>query len=313
MTEKALSGNIKGGRKRPGIFATLFRHRASYLLMAPFMIIFFVFTVWPVILSFILSFSRFNVLEFPVFIGWSNYLRLFLNDDVFNTAIGNTLVFAILTGPVSITLCILFAWIINELPKRIRAFMTLVFYAPSISGMMFTIWLLIFNGDMYGFLNSFLIRTGIINEPIQWTADPTYMMAVVIIVQLWVSLGTSFLTLRAGFTTIDKQYYEAAAVDGIRNRWQEFWMITFPLLTPHLMLAAILAITAAFGVDAIATTMTGFPSTNYATHTVMTHLRDYGTIRFERGYASAIATLLFAFTISLNTIVQKWLRKAGGN
>ncbi len=290
----------------------IYSNRASYILMAPFMVIFVVFTVWPVFLSFILGFTRFNVLEFPVFLGWKNYLKLFLSDDVFNKAVGNTLVFAILTGPVSLSLCILFAWIVNELPKKIRAFMTLVFYAPSISGMMYTIWLLIFNGDIYGYLNSGLIRFGIVKEPIQWTTNPQYMMTVVIIVQLWVSLGTSFLTLRAGFTTIDKQYYEAAAVDGIKNRWQEFWLITFPLLTPHLMLSAILAITAAFGVDAIATTMTGFPSTNYATHTVMTHLRDYGTIRYERGYASAIATLLFVFTISLNTVIQKWLRKVGG-
>jgi len=297
---------------RQSKLSLIYNNRASYILMAPFMIIFMVFTVWPVFLSFLLGFTRFNVLEFPVFLGWSNYLKLFLNDDVFNRAVGNTLVFAILTGPVSLSLCILFAWIVNELPRKIRAFMTLVFYAPSISGMIFTIWLLIFNGDIYGYLNSGLLRTGIIQEPIQWTTNPQYMMPVVIIVQLWVSLGTSFLTLRAGFTTIDKQYYEAAAVDGIKNRWQEFWMITFPLLTPHLMLSAILAITAAFGVDGIATTMTGFPSTNYATHTVMTHLRDYGTIRYERGYASAIATLLFAFTISLNTVVQKWLRKVGG-
>jgi multiple sugar transport system permease protein len=288
------------------------KYKAAYIMMAPFMLIFFVFTIWPVLLSFILSFTSFNVLEMPKFIFLDNYLKLLLNDDIFLTAVNNTFIFAVITGPLSLALCVLFAWIVNEMPQKLRSFVTLVFYAPSIAGSIYTIWLIIFDGDIYGFLNSFLLKFNLISEPVQWTRDPKYMMMVVIIVQLWVSLGTSFLTLRAGFTTIDRQYYEAASVDGIKNRWQEFWYITFPLLSPHLMLSAVLAITAAFGAEAVATTMTGFPSTNYATHTIMHHMRDYGTIRYERGYASAMATILFAASITINSMIQKFLRKVGG-
>ncbi|MHB8963988.1 MAG: carbohydrate ABC transporter permease [Saccharofermentanales bacterium] len=287
------------------------QYREAYLLMLPFLVVFFVFTVWPVLLSIVLSFTSYNVLEMPRFIGWQNYVRLFVQDEIFSIAVKNTLLFALVTGPVSYILCLLFAWIINELPRRTRTIMTLVFYAPSISGSIYTIWLLVFDGDMYGYLNSFLMKAGFISDPIQWLKNPQYMMAVVILVQLWVSLGTSFLTMRAGFTTIDKQYYEAGAIDGVKNRWQELWFITLPMMAPHLMLAAVLAITASFGAEQVATAMTGFPSTDYATHTVMHHMRDYGSIRYERGYASAIASLLFLTSIGVNRIVQRFLRKVG--
>lgn len=287
------------------------QNKEAYILMLPFLLVFGIFTVWPVILSIGLSFTSYNVLQFPVFIGWKNYLRLFLQDEIFSIAVKNTLIFAMITGPVSYILCLLFAWVINELPKKTRTFMTLVFYAPSISGSIFTIWLIVFDGDMYGYLNSFLMRTGLISDPIQWLKDPKYMMIVVIVVQLWVSLGTSFLTMRAGFTTVDKQYYEAAAIDGVKNRWQELWFITLPMMAPHLMLAAVLAITASFGAEQVATAMTGFPSTDYATHTIMHHMRDYGSIRYERGYASAIATILFLTCIGVNKLIQRFLRKVG--
>lgn len=298
-------------KRRLTSLGKLKRYKEAYILMLPFMVVFAVFTVWPVLLSMILSLTSYNVLEMPSFIGWQNYVRLFVRDEVFSIAVKNTLLFALITGPVSYILCLLFAWIINELPRKTRTIMTLVFYAPSISGSIYTIWLLVFDGDMYGYLNSFLMKAGFISDPVQWLKDPKYMMVVVIIVQLWVSLGTSFLTMRAGFTTIDKQYYEAGAIDGIKNRWQELWFITLPMMAPHLMLAAVLAITASFGAEQVATAMTGFPSTDYATHTIMHHMRDYGSIRYERGYASAIATILFLTSIGVNRLIQRFLRKVG--
>ena len=173
------------------------------------MILFFLFTVIPVVLSFLLSFFYFNLLEFPRFIGWDNYSRLFLNDDVFLIALKNTLLFAVITGPVSYIACFLFAWIINELSPKIRAFMTLVFYGPSISGNVFFIWLIVFSGDSYGYLNGFLLRLGIILEPIQWLQNEDYVLAIVIIVQLWMSLGTSFLAFIAGLQNIDQTLIEA--------------------------------------------------------------------------------------------------------
>ncbi|MDM5277799.1 carbohydrate ABC transporter permease [Paenibacillus silvae] len=289
----------------------LYLSRHYYVLMAPFMLIFFMFTVIPVGISLGLSFFHFNMLEFPRFVGWQNYSRLFLNDDVFLIALKNTLLFAVITGPVSYIACFLFAWIINELSPKVRAVMTLVFYAPSISGNVFFIWLIIFSGDSYGYMNGFLMRLGIVLEPIQWLANEKYVLGIVILVQLWLSLGTSFLAFIAGLQTIDRSLVEAGTVDGIKNRWQELWYITLPSMRPQLMFGAVMQITASFAVAEISIALAGFPSVNYAAHTVVTHLMDYGTIRFEMGYASAIATVLFALMLGTNVLTQKMLRKIG--
>nr|WP_260866367.1 sugar ABC transporter permease [Paenibacillus xylanexedens] len=289
----------------------LYLSRHYYVLMAPFMLIFFMFTVIPVGISLGLSFFHFNILEFPRFVGWQNYSRLFLNDDVFLIALKNTLLFAVITGPVSYIACFLFAWIINELSPKVRAVMTLVFYAPSISGNVFFIWLIIFSGDSYGYMNGFLMRLGIVLEPIQWLANEKYVLGIVILVQLWLSLGTSFLAFIAGLQTIDRSLVEAGTVDGIKNRWQELWYITLPSMRPQLMFGAVMQITASFAVAEISIALAGFPSVNYAAHTVVTHLMDYGTIRFEMGYASAIATVLFALMLGTNVLTQKMLRKIG--
>jgi len=285
-------------------------YRASYVFITPFLLLFITFTVIQVVLSIVLSFTYYNVLEFPRWAGWTNYRRLFVEDEVFMIAIKNTFVYAVITGPLSYILCLLFAWIVNELPGKLKAIMTFVFYAPSISNA-FAIWTILFSGDMYGYANSFLLKWGIISEPIQWLTNTKYMMPIFIIVALWLSLGTSFLSMRAGFNTIDKQYFEAAAVDGIRNRWQELWYITLPIMSPHLMFSAVLQITAAFSAGAVGNALFGFPSTNYATHTIMNHLSDYSGTRYERGYAAAIATLLFIAMVGTNKGVQKLIKKVG--
>lgn len=287
------------------------KNKHYYFLMSPYMLIFSLFTVIPVVISLFLSFFYFNMLEFPRFVGWQNYSRLFLGDDVFMIALKNTFLFAIITGPISYIACFLFAWIINELTPKVRAFMTLVFYAPSISGNVFFVWLIIFSGDSYGFLNGFLMKIGAILEPIQWLQDEKYILTVVIIVQLWMSLGTSFLAFIAGLQTIDPTLIEAGSVDGVKNRWQELWYITLPAMRPMLLFGAVMQITASFAIAEISIELAGFPSVNYAAHTVVTHLMDFGTIRFEMGYASAIATVLFAIMIGTNKAVQKVLRKIG--
>ncbi len=297
---------------RPSLLKKLIKYRHTYILLFPFMLVFTVFTIWPVVLSLFISFTNFNVFESPSFVGWNNYVNLFVNDEVFGIALKNTLVFAVLTGPLGYLLSMFFAWVINEMPRGLREFMTLVFYAPTMAGAgLFTIWGIVFDADIYGYLNSFLLRFGFINEPIGWMVDPQYMMLVVVVVQLWLSMGTSFLTLRAGFSTIDRQLYEAGLVDGVRNRWQELWYITLPAMAPHLMLSAILAITAAFSTETVATAMTGFPSTDYATHTLMHHMRDYGFLRYQRGYACAVSTIIFALSFGTNMLVQRLIRRVG--
>ena len=280
--------------------------------MAPFFLLFFLFTVLPVVISMGLSFTNFNMLEWPKFCGWDNYLKLFLDDDIFPIALKNTLIFAVITGPASYLMCLFFAWIINEFSGKLRAFLTLIFYAPSISGNAYMVWSLIISGDRYGYLNGILLKLGFINSPILWMKTEKYIMPILIVVQLWLSLGTGFLTFIAGLQTIDKSLYEAAAIDGVKNRWQELWYVTLPSMKPQLMFGAVMQITTSFAVADISIQLAGNPSVNYAGATIVTHLMDYGSgIRYEMGYASAIATILFLLMIGTNKLVQKMLGKVG--
>lgn len=286
-------------------------HKDSYILLAPFFILFFVFTVIPVFMSLGISFTYYNLLETPRFVGFSNYLKLFLDDEVFIIALKNTIILAVVTGPVSYLAAFLFAWLINELKPRLRAVMTVIFYVPSISGNAFLIWLIIFSGDMHGYANAFLMKLGIIDNPILWLKDPQYMLPVLIIVQLWLSLGVSFLAFIAGLQNVDKTLYEAGAIDGVRNRWQELWFITLPTMRPQLLFGAVMQITTSLAIAQVSIQLLGFPSTQYEGHTIVTHLIDYGTIRFDLGYASAIATVLFVIMIVSNLLVRKMLRRVG--
>ncbi len=289
----------------------IYQNRASYLLMAPYFILFFLFTVLPVLMSVGLSFTYFNMLEPPAFVGWSNYVKLLLDDDIFIQSLKNTLIFAVVTGPVSYLLCLLFAWIINEFSGKLRAFLTLVFYAPSICGNAYMIWNLILTGDRYGYLNGILLRMDVINEAILWMKTEKYILPVLIVVQLWLSLGTGFLAFIAGLQTVDRNMYEAAAIDGVKNRWQELWFVTLPAMKPQLMFGAVMQITQSFAVADISINLAGNPSVNYAGATVVTHLLDYGSTRMEMGYASAIATVLFLLMVLTNKLVHRLLRRVG--
>ena len=286
-------------------------NKVGYLLVAPYYIVFLLFTVIPVLVSLILSFTQFNMLETPQFVWVDNYIRLLLDDDTFLLAVENTLVFATMTGPVSYLLSLMFAWFINELTPKIRAVVTLIFYAPSISGQVYLIWQTLFSSDQYGWVNGTLMKLGIINGPILWFQDTNYIMTLCIVVALWTSLGTSFLSFIAGFQVVDKSLYEAGSVDGVKNRWQELWYITLPVMKNQMMFGAIMAITSSFGFGAIVTALCGFPSVDYCAHTIMHHLEDYGNQRWEVGYASAIATILFAVMIGSNLLVNKLLSKVG--
>jgi len=287
------------------------RNRVGYLMVAPFMFLFTLFTILPVVISIVLSFTDFNLLQTPSFLWFENYTRLFLDDDIFMTACQNTAIFAVIVGPTSYIMSFLVAWFINELSPRIRAIVTLIFYAPSISGEVYTIWATLFSGDSYGWVNAWLIKLGFIDKEIVFFQDADYVMPLCIVVALWMSLGTAFLSFIAGLQGIDRAQFEAGAVDGIRNRWQELWYITLPNMKPQLMFGAVLAITNAFGFGSVVTALCGYPSVDYKAHTIMHHLDDYYGTRFEVGYASAIAVVLFAVMVGSNALVKKMLSKVG--
>jgi multiple sugar transport system permease protein len=302
---------IDAWSKKKPLRRKLYLNRTLYLMMLPYVVLFILFTVIPVIMSFGLSFTSYNVLEAPKFVGWDNYLTLFLDDEIFITAIKNTLILAVITGPLGYALSFIFAWLINELPGKLRSVVTLAFYAPSLAGNALLIWTIIFSSDVYGYANAFLLEWGFISEPQTWLTNPKYILPIVIMVQLWMSLGVNFLALIAGLKGVDKTLYEAGAVDGIRNRWQELWYITLPSMKPQLIFSAVIQISGTLGIGSITVSLAGFPSVNYAAHTIVNHLSDYGNVRFEMGYASAIATLLFVASIVLNKLIRKIIGKVG--
>ena len=287
------------------------RNWVAYVMVAPFMLIFSCFTVLPVLLSMIISFTDFNLLQMPNIVWLDNYIRLFLDDDIFITAAKNTFIFAAIVGPASYFMSLMVAWFINELSPKIRAVVTLIFYAPSIAGQAYLVWATLFSADAYGWANAWLMKLGFITKEIAWFETKEYVMPLCIVVALWTSLGTSFLSFIAGLQGIDKSQYEAGAVDGIKNRWQELWYVTLPNMKPQLMFGAVLAITNSFGFGGVVTALAGFPSVDYAAHTIMHHLDDYGGARYEIGYASAIAVVLFVIMFASNIIIKKALSKVG--
>ena len=296
---------------REWIWKEMKRNWIAYFMVAPYMLIFTVFTIVPVVLSAIISFTNFNMLEMPGFVFLDNYITLFFDDDIFLTACTNTLIFAGIVGPASYLLSFLVAWFINELPPRIRAVVTLIFYAPSISGQVYLIWGTLFSADSYGWVNATLLELGLIPKEIAFFQDADYVMPLCIIVSLWTSLGTAFLSFIAGLQGVDRSLYEAGAVDGVKNRWQELWYITLPYMKPQLMFGAIMAITGSFGFGGIVDALAGNPSVDYCAWTIMHHLGDYGGARFETGYACAIATILFLMMIGANMLVKKLISKVG--
>ena len=280
------------------------RHNVTgYLFMAPFLILFFLFTIIPVIVALCTSFTEYNMIESPKFIGLTNYKLLFLDDKEFITALKNTFVFAFISGPISFLGSFVMAVLINNL-KKFRNVFSLLFYAPSLVSAVSisVVWMYFFSNDRYGLLNNFLINLGIIGSPIQWTSDISTVLGVVIFVSVWTSMGTNFLTFMSGLQNVPADIYEAGKIDGIKNGWQELIYLTLPMIKPQLLFAAINMTTAAFGVFDIAVSIAGLPSADYAAHTIVAHLYDYGFIRFEMGYASAIAVVLFVISFALGRL-----------
>lgn len=279
----------------------------GYVFLLPFIVLFTIFVVAPVITAIGLSFTDYNMMQTPHFVGLNNYKLLFLDDQIFLTAMSNTLKYAIITGPIGYFLSFFAAWVINQL--KAKRFFALAFYAPSITAgvAMSSVWMVVFSGDRLGYLNEFLLKMGFISEPILWNTDPNYIMTVVMIIALWMSMGTGFLVFLAGLQNIDRSLYEAGAIDGVKNKFQELFYLTLPAMKPQLLFGAINAITSSFAVFDICVQVAGMPSPNYAAHTIVAHLYDYAFIRFQMGYASAIAVVLFLITFILGKIVMKAL------
>lgn len=279
----------------------------SYIMIAPFLVLFFMFTVLPVFSSIGLSFFNYDMISLPKFAGLSNYLRMIRGDEVFTKAVVNTMKFAVITGPLSFLLAYLLAWLINEFNHVLRTVLTFIFYAPVLIGNTVFIWQVAFSSDSFGYANSILISLGIITEPISWFKNTNYNLWILIIVQLWTSMGISFLADIAGLQNINPELYEAGALDGIKNRWYELWYITLPSMKSILLFGAVMQIQATFSIGPVITALAGYPSVNNSVDTIVAHLYDVGTVRYEMGYAAAISTFLFVLMLLTRLLVGKIL------
>lgn len=278
-----------------------------FVMISPFILFFFVFTIIPIVSSIILSFTSYDMISSPTFVNLDNYKRLITNDTTFSVTVKNTFIFAVVSGPLGFLLAFMLAWLVNEFTPRIRALLSFMFYAPSLVGNAYFIWQVAFSGDSYGYINSLLLSLGIITEPVVWLKNATYLMPIIIIVQLWQSMGVSFLANISGLQNVSRDMYEAGAIDGIKNRWQELRYITLPSMSNMLLFSAVMQIQSSFSVSAIAITLAGYPSKSNAVDTIVSLMQDMATVRYELGYASAIAVILFIMMVTTRLLVGKIL------
>ncbi|MGO4546026.1 carbohydrate ABC transporter permease [Paenibacillus sp. 2TAB23] len=271
-----------------------------YLFLAPFLICFLLFIVIPVIMAATLGFTSYDGFGSLRFIGVANYISLFTQDIIFLTkAIPNTFLFALIVGPGGYILAFVFAWLIHQLPIRIRDYYTLAFYAPSMAGgvALSVVWIAAFSGDRVGYFNNFLLGMGWIDSPVIWLQDPKYLLNIMIIVSLWVSFSVGFLAMLAGLQTVNRELYEAGRIDGISSRLQEVFYITIPSMKPQMLFSAVMSIVGTLKAGGISTQLTGMAITpSYSGHLIINHIDDYAFIRFELGYASAVSVMLLIFS-----------------
>lgn len=282
-----------------------------YLLLAPFTLFFVLFMVLPVLSSIVLSFFDYDVVNLPKFMGIENYIRMLVDDETFPVVLKNTLLFAIITGPAGFLLSFVLAWFINEFSPIVRTVLSFLFYCPALIGNGLFIWQIMFSSDSYGYLNSILLSSGLINEPITWLRNSSYIMPIIIIVQLWQSMGVSFLANISGLQNINSDMFEAGAIDGIRNRWQELWYITLPSMKDMLLFSAVMQIASSFSISGIAVQLAGYPSVGNAADTLVSHIGDVGTVKYEMGYASALSVFLFVLMIVTRKLIVKLLDAVG--
>ncbi len=280
----------------------------GYVFSAPYMILFAIFILAPVIIAVVLSFTNFNTIQFPRFVGFLNYINLITSDDVFmKYVLPNTVKYALIVGVGGYVLSFLLAWALANMTKVPRTIFALILYSPSMTTgvAMAVLWKILFTGDQTGYINSWLMNLGIINEPIIWLSSSKYLLPIVIIIGLWSSMGVGFLSILAGLLNVDETLYEAAAIDGVHNRFQEMIYITIPSMKPQMLFAAVMTIVGAFQNGTISALLAGNPTPGYAAQLIVNHIEDYGFIRFEMGYAAAVSVVLLLIVQIFSTLSKK--------
>ena len=283
-------------------------NKNGYFFSAPYMILFAIFILAPVIIAVLLSFTNFNTIQFPSFVGLLNYINPITSDDVFmKYVLPNTVKYALIVGVGGYVLSFLLAWALANLTKVPRTIFALILYSPSMTTgvAMSVLWKIMFTGDQTGYINSWLMDIGVINEPIIWLTNSNYLLPIVIIIGLWSSMGVGFLSILAGLLNVDESLYEAAAIDGVKNRFQEMIYITIPSMKPQMLFAAVMTIVGAFQNGTISSLLAGNPTPGYAAQLMVNHIEDYGFIRYEMGYAAAVSVILLLIVQGFSTISKK--------
>ncbi|MGL4338650.1 MAG: carbohydrate ABC transporter permease [Turicibacter sp.] len=307
MKESKLTINKKGLKYNRSLRESL----EAYMYLAPYLILFFGFIVLPVIIAVLLSFTDFNAVEFPNFVGLKNYITLMTQDSILmQYALPNTIKFALIAGPVGYGMAFILAWLLAQIPKKPRTVLALILYSPSMTAgvAMTVVWTILFSGDQTGYLNSLLLRIGMIQEPVQWLQSPEYLMIIMIIVTLWSSMGVGFLAMLAGVLGINHELYEAAYIDGISNRFQEIIYITIPSMKPQMLFGAVMSVVGTFQAGGIGVALSGSnPTPQYSGQMILNHIEDFGFIRYEMGYAAALSVVLLAIIWFASQVVFKLL------
>ncbi len=270
-------------------------NKNGYLFVLPYALLFIIFILAPVVMAVILSFTNFNAIQFPRFVGFLNYINLLTSDEVFmKYVLPNTVKYALIVGVGGYILSFLLAWGLSNLTKAPRTVFALILYSPSMTTgvAMSVLWKIMFTGDQTGYLNSWLMDIGVINEPVIWLTNVDFLLPIVILIGLWSSMGVGFLSILAGLLNVDESLYEAAAIDGVKNRFQEMIYVTIPSMKPQMLFAAVMQIVGAFQNGTIATLLAGNPTPGYAAQLIVNHIEDYGFIRYEMGYAAAVSVVL---------------------
>ncbi|HBG33340.1 MAG TPA: ABC transporter permease [Acholeplasmataceae bacterium] len=270
--------------------------KVAYLFTLPYILLFMTFIVIPIALAVILSFSTFDMVSFPRFSGFNNYIYLLTSDEEFMKYIlPNTIKFAVIIGPGGYILSFFMAWALAQLPHKLRTVLAIVLYSPSLTAgiTMTVVWKVFFAGDESGYLNYILLELGMIVEPIAFLQSPDYLFTIMIVVALWGSMGVGFLAMLAGILNVDQELYEAAYIDGLSNRFQEVIYITIPAMKPQMLFGAVMAIVGTFSAGALGVSLSGSnPTPNYAGSLIVNHIEDYGFIRYDMGYAAALSLVL---------------------
>ncbi len=286
-------------------------NHSNAIMLAPYIFLFCAFVLIPVAVSALLSFTYFNSVQAPRFVGLDNYIQLLTNDSVFmQKVLPNTLIYGLFVGAGGYILSFFLAWSLAQITKVPRTILAIVLYSPSLTGgvLISTVWGVIFSGDANGYLNALLMKWNWIEKPILWLQSEDYLLPIMILVSLWSSLGIGFLAMLAGILNVDEEIYEAARIDGVRNRFQEIFYITIPSVKPQMLFGAVMAIVGTFTSSGVGTVLSGAnPTPGYAGQLIVNHMEDYAFIRQEMGYASAVAVVLLIFIRLCSNLVNRLL------